>query len=217
MWYRMKSLVIVSVCVCMGGLFLGTSAVNADMVNGSFESPALAENGYQSGVADNWITWAFTGWVINGNNASGDGMYAPSHGNQFQEYNGWVGQNTDIPLVSGNTYNVSFDVNPGTFSGLSTIVNLNAVPDTNPASEGPTFAAQTYSGFTASDWTAKEMSAAYTGDPGKYLSVWIKMDSTSIYGGLDNVVVTVSPEPSVVMLMATGVLGLLAYAWRKRR
>jgi hypothetical protein len=40
-------------------------------------------------------------------------------------------------------------------------------------------------------------------------------------GGLRNVVVyntyTPTPEPSTIVLLATGIIGLLAYAWRKRR
>ena len=34
---------------------------------------------------------------------------------------------------------------------------------------------------------------------------------------VDNVRVTETPEPSTMVLLATGLLGLLCYAWRRRR
>jgi hypothetical protein len=39
----------------------------------------------------------------------------------------------------------------------------------------------------------------------------------SCTNGIDTVVVTVIPEPASVVLLITGLLGLLAYAWRRRR
>lgn len=36
-------------------------------------------------------------------------------------------------------------------------------------------------------------------------------------GGFDNLVVTSVPEPSTISLVAMGLVGLLAYAWRKRK
>jgi hypothetical protein len=215
MCHGMKNLVVVMAFVPACMLLLGLPVANADFVNGSFELPALAENGYITGVADNWSTWNFHGWVINGNNASGDGMYAPADGNQFQEFSGWVGQNTAIPLLYGNTYTLSCEVNRGNLTGMSTVLHFDAVPDANPTTEGTTFASQTYSEFAASTWTGATLSATYTGDPGKYLGVWVKMDGN--FGGLDAVTLSVqTPEPSAVTLLTAGLLALLAYAWRKR-
>lgn len=216
MCYRMKSLVIVCLCVCMSGLFLGTAAVNADLVNGSFEAPALAENGYQSGVADNWSGWSFAGYVINGTNAAPDGFAGPSHLNQFQEYKGWIGQNTGIEMTPGYTYTLSGDVNPGNYSGtpLSALFSVEYA-DNSTTTDSTRFGYDTFTGFTQSTWANKSVSATYTGDPGKYLCVWVQMGGN--YGGLDNLVVTVTPEPSVIVLLGAGLVGLLAYAWRKRR
>jgi autotransporter-associated beta strand protein len=36
-------------------------------------------------------------------------------------------------------------------------------------------------------------------------------------GSYHNLVITAAPEPGTIVLLATGLLGLLAYAWRKRR
>jgi hypothetical protein len=217
MCYRMKSLVVVTVFVSACVLVLGLSPASADLMNGSFEQPELPTNGYITDIATYWYPSNFHGWVINGNNASGDGMYAPSDGNQFQEFTGWMGQNTAIPLVPGNTYTVSFDVNPGTFSGLSTTVHLEAEPDATTPSGGDIFGDQTFSEFAASTWTPETLSAKYTGDPGKYLGAWFMMSGSSVFGGLDHVVVTSTPEPSAAILLASGMIGLLAYTWRKRR
>ena len=37
------------------------------------------------------------------------------------------------------------------------------------------------------------------------------------YFGIDSVSLSVVPEPSTLVLLAAGLFGLLAYAWRKRR
>jgi hypothetical protein len=37
------------------------------------------------------------------------------------------------------------------------------------------------------------------------------------HNGLYDLVITAAPEPGTIVLLATGLLGLLAYAWRKRR
>jgi hypothetical protein len=41
--------------------------------------------------------------------------------------------------------------------------------------------------------------------------------ASNIYNGIDTVVVSSTPEPASIVLVVTGVLGLLAYAWRKRK
>jgi len=38
-----------------------------------------------------------------------------------------------------------------------------------------------------------------------------------VYGSLDNISYSSVPEPSTVVLLMTGLVGLLAYAWRKRK
>jgi hypothetical protein len=220
MCHSVKRMVVVAMVVSASMLSFGLAAANADMVNGSFELPALDPNGYRAGPPDGWSTYSGRAYVINGSNASGDGMFGPADGSQFTEYTGYLWQNTGVPLQNGYTYAVSCQFNPGSLGMSSARIDLNAAPDSNPASDGPTFASQLYSGLTASVWTGETLSATYTGDPGKYLALWVRMDDGTLDGGLDAVTLTVtspSPEPSTIVLLVTGVLGLLAYAWRKRR
>ena len=47
---------------------------------------------------------------------------------------------------------------------------------------------------------------------------YIGFGNDDAWGYIDNVKLSVAtPEPSTLALLATGLLGLLAYAWRKRR
>ena len=50
-----------------------------------------------------------------------------------------------------------------------------------------------------------------------YKAVTMDVD-TGYAGGIDSINLTTSsvPEPSAIVLLAIGVIGLLAYAWRKR-
>lgn len=46
---------------------------------------------------------------------------------------------------------------------------------------------------------------------------WNSATGTPGRGGFDNLVVSTVPEPSSAALAVTGIMGLLAYAWRKRK
>jgi hypothetical protein len=56
---------------------------------------------------------------------------------------------------------------------------------------------------------------------GQNIRVLIGMDNTTGTASecfeVDNVRLTATPEPGTLVLMATGLFGLLAYAWRKRK
>jgi hypothetical protein len=53
--------------------------------------------------------------------------------------------------------------------------------------------------------------------PGEKVSLWMAIRPMSGSLSLGFVAVDAVPEPSVVVLLGSGVLGLLAYAWRKRK
>ena len=47
--------------------------------------------------------------------------------------------------------------------------------------------------------------------------IWLRIASTEDgYAPIDNISVSAIPEPSSIVLLSLGLLGLLAYAWRKR-
>ena len=50
------------------------------------------------------------------------------------------------------------------------------------------------------------------------LGIWLDMSAGSNTGiFFDNVRLTSVPEPSTLALLASGLFGLVAYAWRKRK
>jgi hypothetical protein len=212
---RKLSFVCVSVCV----LLLGVSVAYAGLLNPSFELPALAANDWTTGAWDNWNVSSEGCSLLNGNNGSGDGIFAPADGNQYIETvsydssatNG-VWQNTGIALQPGYTYTVSAKVNRGTLTGLAGIISMQAA--SNTAAQGTTFASTDFSGLAASTWTTETVSAVYTGDLGKYLATTIHCGGA--WAGVDSFGIT-TPEPSTIILLTTGLFGLLAYAWRKRK
>jgi hypothetical protein len=65
-----------------------------------------------------------------------------------------------------------------------------------------------YSGLTSSDFTD-----AATANLGFFAS----SEDWGAYGFVDNVALSSVPEPSTALLLTTGLIGLLAYAWRKIR
>ena len=78
------------------------------------------------------------------------------------------------------------------------------------------FAFTTLSGFGFGDYALFQANAV-SGSLGGTVSgqVGTLTGTLEIVGG--NVVLSVVPEPGVLVLLATGLLGLLVYAWRKRR
>jgi len=72
------------------------------------------------------------------------------------------------------------------------------------------FASRTSSSFTVTGTSATV----------KFFGVGIGSDITDgsdVSTFVDNVTITAIPEPGMIVLTATGLLGLLAYAWRRRR
>ena len=73
-------------------------------------------------------------------------------------------------------------------------------------------------GWEDRSFTVSHTNADLQGDVGNSFSLWLWAGTGNpVY--VDNIRVEASaiPEPSTLFMAATGVIGLLAYAWRKRR
>lgn len=64
---------------------------------------------------------------------------------------------------------------------------------------------------------ATTMSYSFTWDSSKIYIGFASFVSPDAYSYYDNISVSIVPEPSTMALLACGLVGLLAYAWRKRR
>lgn len=197
--YRMMGLVLALSVVCL------TGTVRADVVNGDFSS----------GV-DGWQTQG--AWVAD--NSSPDGASIKGTGYAWLYQPGI----TSLALVEGQTYQLSFLGKLLADDGVASDAIVNAVVGIDTPGAGsyaitPTLTAtwQQYNiTFTA---TAADANQPYTV---AFLNSYGKMTgqpgATGMSTmGIDNVHLSAIPEPATIVLFGTGLLGLLAYAWRKRK
>ena len=56
-----------------------------------------------------------------------------------------------------------------------------------------------------------------SGNAGDTFEVWMQQDDVSVGPGTSGLLFEEVPEPSVTVMLISGLVGLLAYAWRKRR
>ena len=80
--------------------------------------------------------------------------------------------------------------------------------DANPSRQGDTPISDLY----VKTLDVSGITAAHTA---KYVRLDVR--STNEWGGLVELSFTAIPEPGAIVLLATGLLGLLAYAWRRRK
>lgn len=202
--YRMMGLVLALSFVCLAG------AAQADPVN-------LVANGDFTTDIVGWNATAGTGSWNSGTDGSPDGPSAELGGPS------WFLNRPTTSLVAGQTYKVSFLAVLLTDDG-------NTVDETLFAAVGDD--TTIYASFTpklTSTWTrySYEVSVPAGLAGGTYnvaflnsLANWAGQTGgagSQCKYGLDSVSLTAIPEPATVGMTITGILGLLAYAWRKRK
>lgn len=208
----------------------GAVVGRADLVlNGSFESPVGTVNGSVEGTPDYW----HRNQVVNIDNGTYlntvFGGRSPDNSVQCIDMaaDTTVWQNTGATLQPGYTYALTFYDSPwdwGTF-----VASIGASSDTS--TNGTSFGSQSWDepnnvhGVNA-QWHERTLSATYNGPPGQYLTLSLAMahyvtgtTNESGWIGFDafSIIAAPAPEPSAIMILATGLLSLLCYAWRRRR
>ncbi|MCG2683825.1 MAG: PEP-CTERM sorting domain-containing protein [Planctomycetales bacterium] len=96
----------------------------------------------------------------------------------------------------------------GPFSHAGGVQTYSVILDTRPASPSNWTYTCKLGGTTCVPATAFGFDPAIT---------QVKMYGLASAGSVDNFKLTVIPEPSTLALLATGLIGLLCYAWRKRK
>jgi len=200
--FRMKNLFVVAGFVSI--LLLGGRMASAELLNGSFELPALGTNVASSTtVPTSWKAGSnLNHYLLNGTQVTATfGVAAPApDGHQVMELgtNGvtditgsrdlW--QNTGISLQNGTTYTVSW---LGSAEATGTEIARLWAAD-NSSSLGAMFGSGTLS-VAVNSWAPGSASATYTGVSGKFLAVSLGYGGSNTWGGgFDSVVVTATPS-----------------------
>jgi hypothetical protein len=149
--------------------------------------------------------------------ALGDDLYTPPAPDSYVNYDAYWsasgfartlkgdGNNKHVTALRGGWLTTNNGVYDPTQGFTPPDARLSNVPNTDPALFGmdTTLLARIY--------LSKDAGVSFSGTAG--WGGWGFSDSANLHGGFSIPV----PEPSMLFLAATGLVGLLCYAWRKRR
>ncbi len=222
---RLSAAFLAVAVLCTGSLTAQANLIH----NGSFEDTTVNNASYWVTASGNpnaisdWTVTQGNSMVINDNDSTWV-FHSAEEGHQFwlasliyhDETHTTTEQSTltqTFATESGKTYDVSFYYAflDATRYGLGAVTALlsydvGGTPTTLAIAADTPWTKETFQ-FTA---TGPTTTLSFSGGAG--------LGTTYPGPNLDNVVVTAHiPEPSTMLLLLSGLAGLLAYAWRKRR
>jgi hypothetical protein len=222
---------------------LAVGTVQADPIavpDASFEEPVVVDPPYTVGAGPllPWVgQWASIANPVIYGLGYGEGYIVPQDGNQVLYLNPlsvsnrpWVYQTLPDVYVAGLDYSLSAAVAPYDGNlypldpGQVLTVRLGYWAGAEDGDAGPTIVSEvlaTAAELTAETWANFTTSTGpVAGDAvGKNIVIYIGKADVSTAGPqwwVDDVRCVKSPEPGTIALLVSGLLGLVAYAWRKR-
>lgn len=190
------------------------NTIDIPVPNGDFSSPETTSY-IQNIEPTSWTDThpGGTGVAVGGMNGSGDQFFFQGiNANETQ----WLYQ-TDVgaTFVAGDAYTLDFYYANGQTTPYELTANIIY-------GGGPALVANVYSVAASQGWTHGSISGTATSTTAGTIGIVFKFvaGSGANQPWLDHVTLTQTsavPEPTTIMLTMTGLVGLLAYAWRKRR
>jgi len=227
MWRnKILTALLVLTALTMAGL---ARADSIPVANYSFENPGTTDH---TPVIPDWSSDnpPTEGVLLNGSHGN---FMANCDGSQCAYVplwsNGWIWQDLPNTFVAGDTYTLTVALGARSDEVVDSLSNVNIElrlfyrPSESPGS-APAVATTSVNWTSLSNSAFTDFSATATVNPGdacvgKTMGILIQALPTDYSSDIsvDNVRLTVVPEPSSIALTLFAVVGLLAYAWRKRR
>ena len=191
-----------------GVLERGTNLTTVTAGNGNAGMPdwGVNEDTTTSGASVGNLSYVCQNWPI----AAEDGNWAillSTAGNNVEQ---------SFAVTGGATYDVSYYAMGRHDNGKVGVITASIALAAGSAT-GTT--SQAESGLSTTTWTKETFSFTPNTTTTATLEFFETADPTTTYQGdmLDKVDVTQTPEPSTLILLGTGLVALLCYAWRKRK
>lgn len=224
--FNLSAIGPVVVFCCLLGVSAHADTINIAVPNGDFALPtAPASPGYIYGVAPaDWTsTKSITSFVALGGPGGTSQMFgqdATLADSPVLLYQADIG----APWIAGDTYTLNFNYASGN-SDHGHILSAQLLYNAGGTIGFTPVATQEYSvakcgGSVA--WQEGSVSALATSSTTGNIGIAFTFTATtgSLEALMGNVTLTQTtpvPEPATISLVATGLFGLLAYAWRRRR
>jgi hypothetical protein len=194
--------------------------VNVDLpvANGEFSLPEIPVDSWLKCVPDSWARVGGNTSYSGVQNVGGDGLAILGLAKNSSSC--WFSQNNiGADFVAGDTYTLGFDyanAQTGAYTMTAKIVYNNGV---DLLTEGA------FSVAASQGWTHGTVSGVATGASTGPIGIMFQFSTPNVTANysalLDSVTLTRTysavPEPSAIVLAAMGLVGLLGYAWRRRK